>query len=111
VAPLSGGWEVGRENRWPATRAISATRAIAAMAQGREDEKLRGSAAAVVAAPTAVPQRWQYLAPGLSEAPHAAHGAEATLAPHDEQNLPVASAPQFGHLLVGSFCEAGTAMR
>jgi hypothetical protein len=32
------------------------------------------------------------------------------LAPHDEQNFPLASAPQFGHFRVGSFDEAGTAM-
>ena len=82
-----------------------------AMAQGREDEKLRGSDPLEAGAPTAAPQRWQNRAPGDSAAPQDAHGPADMLAPHDEQNLPLASAPQVGHFLVGSFGEAGTAMR
>ena len=48
------------------------------------------------AAPTAVPQRWQNRAPGVSAAPHDAHVAPASEAPQFEQNRPDAGAPQFG---------------
>lgn len=82
-----------------------------ATAQGREAEKLRGSDPAETEFPTAAPHRWQYFAPGVRVAPQDAHGATDMLAPHEEQNLPLASAPQFGHFLVGSLGEAGTAMR
>lgn len=43
-------------------------------------------------------------------APQDAHGPADMLAPHEEQNLPLASAPQFGHFRTVSFREAGTAM-
>ena len=46
------------------------------------------------AVPTAAPQRWQNLAPGLSSAAQAEQVAPASGAPQLEQYLPVAAAPQ-----------------
>jgi hypothetical protein len=39
------------------------------------------------------------LAPALSGAPHRAQVNVARVAPHDEQNFPVALAPQVGHFM------------
>ncbi|HKG94561.1 MAG TPA: hypothetical protein VKA84_21790 [Gemmatimonadaceae bacterium] len=38
--------------------------------------------------PTAVPHRWQNLAPGVSAPPHPAHDAPSTGAPHSVQKRP-----------------------
>ena len=84
---------------------------MAATAQGREDEKLRASEPVETGGPIGVPQRWQKRAPGVRLAPQEAQGPADMLAPHDEQNFPLASAPQLGHFLIGSFDEAETAMR
>jgi len=51
------------------------------------------------ATPTAVPQRWQNLAPGLSSAAQAEQVAPASGAPQLEQYLPVGAAPQEGQVV------------
>ena len=55
-----------------------------------------------------VPQRWQNLAPGVRDAPHAAHAAPASGAPQLEQNFPLAGLPQDAHVVVPSADEGET---
>ena len=74
-----------------ATSAIPATAHGSAVFQPRSD-----SATAGAVAPTSVPQRWQYFAPGVSGALHATHCAPASAAPQLEQNLPDAGCPHDG---------------
>ena len=90
AAELSG----VRPKRCPATSAMSATSAIAATAHGSAEEKLRSSRC--TSEPAGVPQRWQNLAPGASDALQAAHVEAARVAPQFEQNLPDACSPQDG---------------
>src|SRR5439155_19839752 len=67
-----------RAKRCPATSATRATSAIPATGHGRTDEKLRESEDCDEApARAGVPHRWQYFAPGVSGASHAAHLAPA----------------------------------
>src|ERR1043165_4053023 len=51
--------------------------------------------------PTGSPHRWQNLAPAESSAWQRAHSAAEREAPHPEQNLPLAGAPQWGQWVVG----------
>jgi hypothetical protein len=72
-------------------------RAIDATAHGTVDVD-RGSADG--AAPTAVPQRWQNLAPAVSDDRQAGQIAPSNGAPHDEQNRPpVDGVEQTGHVM------------
>jgi len=68
----------------PATSATKATTAIDATAQGSVAET-RGSEGRE---PTAAPQRWQNLAPALSDERQAAQTAPSNGAPHEEQKRP-----------------------
>ena len=79
----------------PATTAIIAMSAIAVTAHGSK-VALRPSMGD--AAPTAVPHRWQNLAPAVSDERHAAQSAPSNGAPQSAQNRPpVDAAPQFPH--------------
>src|SRR6476660_9947326 len=71
-------------NPRPAAIANRARKASAATIQGSA-LVLDSRVAVGAAAPTAVPQRWQNLAPGLSSAEQAAHVAPASGAPQEEQ--------------------------
>src|SRR5829696_5547744 len=82
--------------RCPATSAMSASRAMEATAQGSAAAPPRRSTGLPRAAPTAVPQRWQNLAPAESADPHAAHTAPSRGTPQLAQNRPLAAAPQLG---------------
>jgi hypothetical protein len=62
--------------------------AIAATAHGTEEDDVELA--------TAVPHRWQYLAPGVSGASHALQLALPTGDPQLGQYRPVAAAPQRG---------------
>lgn len=53
----------------------------------------------VVVAATAVPQRAQNLAPGLSDAPQPKQSISARAKPHSEQNRPVPIVLQRGQVL------------
>ena len=83
----------------PAAIAKSARNANAATIHGSElDFDSRTGAAA----PTAVPQRWQNLAPALSSAEHAAQVAPARGEPQLAQYRPLPSAPHEGHVVEGT---------
>ena len=84
--------------RCPATRATSASSAIAATAQGSAEAADRCSVGAAAVVPTAVPQRWQNFAPGESSERQPVHAASATAAPHSEQKRPVTGAEQVGQV-------------
>lgn len=88
-------------NRWPASRATTASMAMAATAHGRVVAVPRESSVADGRVPAAVPQRWQKWAPGESSDRQPAQIASATAAPHSEQNRPVVGAEQFGQGRVG----------
>src|ERR1043165_3503221 len=87
-------------NFCPATSAMKASSAIAATTQGSDmaEPGLRSDGG--LATPTGSPHRWQKRAPSISSAPHPAHPALPSVAPHSEQNFPDAVAPHFGHLAV-----------
>jgi hypothetical protein len=74
---------------------------MAATAQGSAVAVDRCWVGATGVLPTAVPQRWQNFAPGVSSERHAAQAASATAAPQLEQKRPVTGAEQLGHVLVG----------
>jgi len=81
----------------PAAMAKSARKASAATIHGSE---LVFVSRGVVVVPTAVPQRWQNLAPGLSGAAHDAQGAPASGAPQFAQYRPLAAVPQEAQVAV-----------
>jgi|SRR5690242_5292945 len=103
-----------REKRWPATSAMSATRAIAATAHGNAEPRPRSEPTATARestfAPAGVPQRWQNFAPGVSAVPHAPHWAPASGAPQFEQNFPDAGAWQVGHAALPAGCDTGAGL-
>jgi hypothetical protein len=59
------------------------------------------------AAPTALPQRWQNFAPGLSAAEQVEQAEPASGAPQREQKRPVASEPHAGQRVDGSEPDGG----
>ncbi len=93
----------------PAAIANSARKASAATIQGSE---LDFDSRAGAAAPTAVPQRWQNLAPALSSAEQATHVAPASGEPQLAQKRPLAMAPHEGQVAGGDGeGETGDVMR
>jgi hypothetical protein len=93
----------------PAAIANSARKASAATIQG--SAFVLESRVADGLTPTAVPQRWQNLAPALSSAAHEMQVAPASGAPQLAQYLPVAAAPHVGQAAVESDEERGDVMR
>jgi len=86
---------------------------MAATAQGRADADAAGrvSLAAMGRDPTAVPQRWQNFAPGVSGAAHDAHVAPASGAAQFEQNFPVPGVPHAGQTIAAPGAGGEEAMR
>ena len=81
----------------PAAMAKSARKASAATIHGSAfgfDSRIGATDA-----PTAVPQRWQNFAPGLSSAEQDVQVAPARGAPQLEQKRPLAAAPQLGQVV------------
>src|SRR5688500_11870364 len=86
--------------RGPATKAMSAARAINATAQG-SGSRPRAVRGASGWAPAGVPQRWQNFAPGVSDERHPAQAAPESEAPQEAQNCPDADEPHAGQVIVG----------
>src|SRR5438093_1872386 len=89
------GVEGARPKRWPATRAIRATSAMAANPHGSATEKPRSPVRCVPPSPAGrspagVPQRWQNFAPVVRAVWQEKHRAPESTAPQLEQKFPEA---------------------
>src|SRR5579871_3953430 len=98
AAAASVAGELPLNIRWPRTMASTASTATPAMSQGNELPR--------AVRPTAVPQAWQNLAPGMSSVSQPAQRASPSGAPQDEQNRPAAGSPQLGQVADDVMVEA-----